>query len=193
MSALDLLTLTLADSRGYNDIMKKIAGFTLVEMMIVLVLLAVVAGIGLPNLTQMVRNNQMTTQANSVLGAFQLARSEAVRRGVPVVVCGTRNGTSCDQTGWGQGWIVFANASGTGNDPSAAGNEVIRVSLGAEGIDASVSGGSGTVVRFAETSLLHANSAREIRLARSTCGPERARRIQVVVGGRASVEEVPCS
>lgn len=172
--------------------MKKISGFTLVEMMIVLILIAIVAGIGIPNLTQMIRNNQMATHANSLLGALQLARSEAIRRGVPVAVCGSSNGSSCDQSAWGQGWIVYANTSGAGTDPSATGNEIVRISQSDSDITGTVSGGAGSVIRFAGNSTLHTSSARHIFLTRTECGAEGARRVTVVAGGRAAIEEEEC-
>lgn len=185
MSALDLLTLTLADSRGYNDTMRKIAGFTLVEMMIALILLSIVMAIGIPSLGQMIRNNQMTTQGNNVLGALQLARSEALRRGQPVAACGSGDGVACDGQ-WGQGWIVYANPGAANTGPGGV-NEVIRVEYGSADINA-----VGGLVRFTGQGERHENSATQITLSRATCGPEGRRVIFVRAGGRVNVESRSC-
>lgn len=53
-------------------------GFTLVEAMIVLALLALVAGLALPNLTRMTAIHQVETQAQTLHSLLQFARTEAV-------------------------------------------------------------------------------------------------------------------
>lgn len=53
-------------------------GFTLIEAMIVLVLLAVAAGMAMPNLTRLAALNHVETQAQTLHSLLQFARSEAV-------------------------------------------------------------------------------------------------------------------
>ena len=53
-------------------------GFTLVELMIVLVLLAIVASMALPNFNQLINSNQVLAQANELERFLQYARSQAV-------------------------------------------------------------------------------------------------------------------
>lgn len=53
-------------------------GFTLVEAMIVLVLLALIAGLAMPNLTRMTATHQVEAQAQILHSLLQFARSEAV-------------------------------------------------------------------------------------------------------------------
>ncbi len=53
-------------------------GFTLVEAMIVLVLLALIAGLAIPNLTRMTAIHQVEAQAQTLHSLLQFARSEAV-------------------------------------------------------------------------------------------------------------------
>ena len=61
-------------------------GFTLIELMIVLTLIAIMAGIGVPGFQTMVQNNRLTTTTNSLLSALQYARSEAVTQRTAVTV-----------------------------------------------------------------------------------------------------------
>ncbi|WP_160797548.1 GspH/FimT family pseudopilin [Craterilacuibacter sinensis] len=90
-------------------------GFTLIEMMIVLSVLAIGLAIAMPALTTVIEGNRMTGTANQLLGDLYLARSEAVRSGRSVEVCASTNAQTCSNlaTDWSQGWIVRAAASGT--------------------------------------------------------------------------------
>ncbi len=108
--------------------MKRTFGFTLLELMTTLAVLAILVALAAPSLAELIANNRMASASNSVLAGIQTARSEAITRGVPVLFC-ARNagGTDCNG-GLGnltQGWLV-------GTDPNADGSvadgEVIRLS-----------------------------------------------------------------
>ena len=62
-------------------------GFTLVELMAVMVVIGVLATFAVPGITGMVNNSRLSGQASELAATLQLARSEAVRRNVPVEVC----------------------------------------------------------------------------------------------------------
>lgn len=57
---------------------KSARGFTLVELMIVIVLLVIVATIALPNFVQFIRNNQVQAKTNEVVSFLNYARGQAV-------------------------------------------------------------------------------------------------------------------
>ena len=80
---------------------KQSAGFTLVELMVTIVVVAIVLAVGIPSIAQMKRSSELTTVTNELVTALNMARSEAVRRGADVQV-GPR-GT------WADGWNVGAN------------------------------------------------------------------------------------
>lgn len=65
---------------------KRCAGFTLIELIIVLVLVSIVAAIALPSFSQLIESNRQTAVTNSFLGMVNYARAEAVRRGESVEV-----------------------------------------------------------------------------------------------------------
>lgn len=57
------------------------AGFTLIELMCVIAILAIVIAIGVPYFSTMIKNNRMVTATNDLNAILQYARAEAVRRG----------------------------------------------------------------------------------------------------------------
>mgnify|MGYP000078050850 CR=1 FL=1 len=91
-------------------------GFTLMELMIVLTLAAIVLALGAPNFNEFRRNNRLTSTANDMLAAVQLARSEAIKRQTSVSLCASNNPRAGDaaicSTGAFTGWVVFEDANG---------------------------------------------------------------------------------
>jgi len=86
------------------------SGFTLIEMLVALAVLAILTGLAAPSFLATVRDNRLVTQTNEFIGALHLARSEAVKRNADVVVCKSSDGASCnDSLGWTDGWVVLAD------------------------------------------------------------------------------------
>jgi len=65
---------------------RRAAGFTLIELMCVIAILAIVTTLGVPSFTTMIKNNRMVTATNDLNAILQYARAEAVRRGGNVSV-----------------------------------------------------------------------------------------------------------
>jgi type IV fimbrial biogenesis protein FimT len=88
-------------------------GFTLTELMIVVVLAAAILAIGAPSFQQFRLNNRLTNAANDMLGVITVARTEAIKRQRSVTACRSETPASldaiCSKTS-GVGWIVFLDA-----------------------------------------------------------------------------------
>ena len=85
-------------------------GFTLVELMIVVVIAAVLLGIAVPGFRNVILGNSVTSKINELVGALQVARNEAVTRNSRVTLCpmDADDDEACDADGSFQdGWIVF--------------------------------------------------------------------------------------
>lgn len=74
-------------------------GFTVVELMITLLIVAILSVSAVPSFTLMIKNNRLTTQANEFILALNLSRSEAVKRGTSVTI-------SANGGNWSNGWTV---------------------------------------------------------------------------------------
>lgn len=89
-----------------------VGGFTLIEMLIVMVVLATILSVGTPLMQRQVHSNRLQAETSRFLGAINLARSEAVMRNVPVSICPSTMATTgipeCAGI-YADGWIVFSN------------------------------------------------------------------------------------
>ncbi|MDM8347606.1 GspH/FimT family pseudopilin [Pseudomonas sp. sp1636] len=81
-------------------------GFTLIELMIVLAIIVIVSAVAVPGYQAMIASNRLTSSSNNLIGALQLARSEAVTRNQAVFVCNSNDQASCSGS-WADGGIVL--------------------------------------------------------------------------------------
>lgn len=98
-------------------------GFTLIELMVTIAVVAVLAAIAFPSFQSTIRSSRVSSTNNEVLGLLSLARSEAIRSNRGGGVCGSSDGASCDG-GWSGGMLAFADANGDG--ALSAGETVLR-------------------------------------------------------------------
>lgn len=81
-------------------------GFTLIEMMVTVAVLAIILGIGVPSFQGLIERNRVSTATDKLFSALTTARSEAIRLGQDVSV-------TQEDDGWGNGWTIAIDSSNT--------------------------------------------------------------------------------
>ena len=167
--------------------------FTLIELMVTLSVLGILLAIALPNLRDFIVSNRLSSQVNGFVGLLNYARSEAIARNQPVLVCAKRLADNeCVTT---DSWAPFETqvfVDVDGNNSWSAGDILLRriapLDVGgsettfrrqspATFIEFNASGLSIVAHRFDINAINTADSTYETRYGRTICisRPGRAR------------------
>lgn len=92
----------------------RVRGFTLIEILVAISILAILASLSVPMYTTTLASNRTRSAAYSLVGTLTYARSEAVKRNTAVSV-------SPVGTGWQDGWTVTSGGNTLSlNEPAPA-------------------------------------------------------------------------
>ncbi|MBB3047506.1 type IV fimbrial biogenesis protein FimT [Litorivivens lipolytica] len=94
---------------------RKQGGYTLLEILITLAVVAIVASLAVPSFQNMIATQRVRSAANDLVATLNFARSEAVKRNATVTITPAAGG-------WTDGWTT------------ASGGTTLRVQDGYEGI-----------------------------------------------------------
>jgi type IV fimbrial biogenesis protein FimT len=93
-------------------------GFTLIELMVVIALVAILSAIVIPGLSSFVQDGRVSANVNEFISSITFARTEAVKRGRLVTMCRSSNAdagnaSTCLAAGddWASGWIVYEEST----------------------------------------------------------------------------------
>ncbi len=114
--------------------MKKNSGFTLLEILIAVALIAILTALAIPSMRAFSQNDRLTTNINTMIGHLAYARSEAVKRHAQVSICISNDTVGCTGGNWEDGWIVYVDADANGTYDAATVNEdILRVNQALDG------------------------------------------------------------
>ncbi|MBV8620355.1 MAG: GspH/FimT family pseudopilin [Curvibacter sp.] len=109
-------------------------GFTLLELLVTMAILAIVLAIGVPSFRYIIYSSRISNEVNALVGSLQYARGEAIKRGQSVAVCASSDGATCSgATSWVNGWLVFVDVNGSTTQDT--GEPVIQVQAAYSGGD----------------------------------------------------------
>ncbi|MDQ6638508.1 MAG: GspH/FimT family pseudopilin [Pseudomonadota bacterium] len=119
------------------------AGFSLIEMLTTMSIIAILLAIASPGLASLSSANALSSAQGELAAAMMLARGEALKRSTTVGLAATSPVRGAEFSG---GWIVFVDANGNGTFDS--GETIVRQQPAFHGdVRVATSGGT-TVVAF---------------------------------------------
>ncbi|MBR8208292.1 GspH/FimT family pseudopilin [Burkholderia cenocepacia] len=102
-----------------KHVLQRPGGFTLVELMVAMSLVAGLALYAVPTFDQWRMRERVDARSRALLGALSFARTEATRLGARVTLCRAgrdsaclRAGERCDPAEWSCEWIVSGQVNG---------------------------------------------------------------------------------
>lgn len=161
-------------------------GFTLIELMVTIAVMGVILAWGIPSFRSLLQNTRVTSQANEFITSVNQARTEALKRQVPVSVMAAPGGTSTNE--FGKGWSIFIDSDGDG--VMDGGDTVVSTSTGYQGQGILNSVNNVSVFTFRRDGTLSAIRGFQVRIP--DCRGTAARDISISRVGHVSVTSVAC-
>ena len=167
--------------------MRRFNGFTIIEMLFVIVIIGIGMTIAVPSFQGMLQRNRLTTQSNDLSMAINLARSEASKIG-KIVSLQAAVGTAGDE--FGGGYCIVVGTPGSCDDPVIRRFPELPGTVTLAGVDDDANGGNWdaprTSIQFNGLGALSGtdNQLRNLDL----CLPgQLARRVQIALIGRPKI------
>lgn len=159
-------------------------GFTIIELMVVVALIAVIAAWAVPSFMDIVAENSVATASNSVVGFLNEARSSAIQQGRQVIVSPAT--TPVTSSAWSSGLAAWIDGNGDGVR-STQETLFIQQPFG-NGLTLT---GPGASLSYNGTGLATLSGGSSFKLCSSTSGIS-GTEIDLTVGGQVSSKSVTC-
>jgi type IV fimbrial biogenesis protein FimT len=133
-------------------------GFNLIELMIVLAVAAILIGIGLPSLKATIDRKALTAEEVRFARSINFARTWAITQSQVVTL--ERKSTTAND--WSQGWIIYVDADGTGNQTynELGGDQLIRdINISNQSLDIITNSTGDNWISFANSGRLEEGGA----------------------------------
>ncbi|HZP65241.1 MAG TPA: GspH/FimT family pseudopilin [Rudaea sp.] len=158
---------------------KRAGGFTIIELFVTIIVAAILVALAAPTFRDTAMRNNVSGLNNQLIQALNMARAEAVRRGVPVEVVSVSGGSS-----WSQGWIVNADTAGNGTFATTL-TQQGAVPTKYTVCAASTGGGTASTVVFTNQGLLGGGATSfDINVNRPDANAKLGQRLNVAGSGR---------
>jgi type IV fimbrial biogenesis protein FimT len=151
-------------------------GFTLIEIIVTIALVAVLSGLAGPAFREYLGNQRIKSASFDLMSAISFARSEAIKRNADVRLCAS-------STNWAAGWSVKIGAA------DCSGTTVLRTQDAYNGI---VIEGSSTTLSYSNDGRPAASSTFDIKLPTTISGV-RCRRVTTDLIGTPRSVDLACS
>ena len=129
----------------YRHDQRHLKGFTLLEVMVVVSILAVLAALAAPSFTPMIERWRVRQAVEATTSMLYYARSEGVKRGGNVVIRQQAEKTVGCETGedWGCGWVVFVDTNGNRTQQST--EETLQIYPPTPRVEVTIPGSGGSI------------------------------------------------
>ena len=171
--------------------MKKQLGITFIELIFALSIAGILVSVGIPGFVGSMRNSDMASSSNAMVGAIHAARAEAVKTRSRVTICrGDRTGATIECDPDGQDLLVFVNASNDATYDIPA-DTLIRATPWLKDNMTLTSNGIPSYISFTPAGVTRTTAGDSISGTVLLCGPsleEHARVITMSPTGRPTVQ-----
>lgn len=159
---------------------KRQTGFTLIELMVALSVLAILLTTGVPNIRSTIENNRLTAVTNNLVASLNIARSEAVKQGLNSTICTSNDQSSCTASAWTSGWLIWVDSNN--NSTLDAPEEIIRAAEAWKGTMTVTA--ANTTIGFSSTGLT--NTPGILKICDSRTG-NLGKQLRILAGGSVSL------
>lgn len=167
--------------------MRRFEGFTMIEMLFVIVIIGIGMSIAVPSFQGMLQRNRLANQSNDLSMAINLARSEANKIG-KIVSLQAAVGTAGNE--FGEGYCIVVGTPGDCDNPVIRRFPALLGAATLAGVDDAANGGEWdsprTSIQFNGLGAL-SGTGNQLRNLDLCLSGQLARRIQVAIIGRPKI------
>jgi type IV fimbrial biogenesis protein FimT len=92
-----------------------VGGFTLVELLLAVAMMALLAMVAVPALGSLVERSRVAAATTAMAVSLANVRMRAVESATPYTLCPSATGQACDRgSDWSRGWIAYADLDRSG-------------------------------------------------------------------------------